>query len=167
MRPETTPGDFETVRRALTPDKIGFVCMIDPPRIGAAAFIAFLEHRYFTPVPLPRDDFELAEVFWEEMVIFILVIPGSYRAQAETIARELGLRFANGVPHVFSGAGERHFPVDVPNLFTLENIPGHFVYRNNPAERKTARDYELEAIDREVARSMEKLREYERQNQTT
>jgi len=35
------------------------------------------------------------------------------------------------------------------NSFTLENVDGHFAYRNNAALGKTAQQFEKEAVDRE------------------
>jgi hypothetical protein len=158
----TKPSSIAEIRKRVTPDKVGFVVGLQPFRTGGLAFLTFLEHRHFTPVPLPRDDFELAEIHWEETVFAVCLIPASMRPAAEQIARELGLRFADGVPHVFTAQGDQHFPIDLPNLFTVENIEGHFVYRNNPAERKTARDYELEAVNRAIAGSVEKLKQYQK-----
>jgi hypothetical protein len=160
----TTTASMDHIRARVTPDKVGFIVMLRPFRIGGLAFLTFLEHRHFTPVPLPCASFELAEIHWEEMVFALCLIPASRRPLAEAIAQELGLRFANGVPHVFTRSGEFHFPIDKPNLFTVENIPGHFVYRNNPAQNKTAEDYEMEAVNAAVEVSMRKLQEYKNTN---
>ncbi len=84
------------------------------------------------------------------MKLALVIIPRVHRPQAEWIAKQLGLRIANGVPHVGSSKGWSHFPIDVPNLFTLENVPGHFVYQNRPDLEKKAYDFEDEAIAREV-----------------
>lgn len=53
----------------------------------------------------------------------------------ERAAAANGLRIANGVPHMVSGDGKgnakvSHFPVENERIFTLENIPGHPVYKN-------------------------------------
>ena len=158
-----TPADWQFIRSRVTPDKIGFIVMMEPRRVGGLAFLTFLEHRHFTPVPLPKDDYELFQIQWEGTLLVLCLIPGSKRMEAHAIAKELGLRFADGVPHIISTGGAVHFPIDLPNVFTVENVPGHFVYKNNQAEQKTAFDYEDEAVEREVAKSMEKLRQYNAQ----
>lgn len=163
---DTTPAQFAELRQMITPDKIGFLVTMQPRRIGGYAFMSFLEHRWFTPVPAPSKDYELARIEWEGMLLFLCLIPKSKLPAAQAIARELGLRFADGVPHVISSQGVAVFPIDEPNVFTLENIPGHFVYRNNTAENKTADDYEDEAVDRVVAESVQKFRQWQERNQT-
>jgi len=134
--------------------------MLYPRRIGALSLLVFLEHRHFTPVPVPREDFQLLDIHWEGMRLALVIIPADKRSLADALIAELGLLAADGVPHVIDSAGAKHFPVDLPNLFTLENIDGHFVYRNDPTLNKTADDFEQEAVDAAIAASVEKLQQY-------
>lgn len=52
------------------------------------------------------------------------------------------MRFANGIPTIFDSEGAHHFPLDGPTVFTLENISGHQVYNNDPANQRKLREQE-------------------------
>lgn len=144
----TDPESFEELKRRIRPDQTGFIVMLSPRRLGALAFIVFLEYRHFPPTPV-NDEFQFALMNWEGMRLGLVLIPTAKRGLADAIMSELGLRAANGVPHVISSTGSVHFPIDLPNVFTIENIAGHFVYKNDPVLHKSAFDFEGEACERE------------------
>lgn len=147
----TRPADLADFAKAITPDKVGYICMLNPRRIGVLAFITFLEYRHFPPKPF-NDDFQMALVRWEMMEYAVVVIPRAKEDLARVILKELGLRIADGIPRCISSTGTCSFPIDLPNVFTIENVPGHFAYKNDPALEKTAFDCENDAIAAEYRR---------------
>lgn len=142
---------YETLREWLRGDVVGFILGGEPRRLGGRAFMTFLEYRHFPPRSPVNAEFCLVTMKWEGIIWNVVIIPKAKRGLADALMSELGLRAANGVPHVFTNQGQAHFPVDVPNLFTIENVAGHFVYRNEPASQKTAYDFEDEACDKVIA----------------
>jgi len=146
---------YDEIRRLLGPDKVGYILMLEPRRIGVLAFATFLEYRHFPPLPR-NDDFMMALLKWEEMKWAIICIPRSQEHLVPPILAELGLRIADGVPTCISSAGTTFFPIQQPNVFTIENVAGHFVYKNDPASGKSALDFEDEAVEREQTQMMER-----------
>lgn len=124
---------WEHLRSYLTPGKIGFVCQVNPPRLGVRAFIQELEYTHFPPLP-HNDEFQVWCELWEEIAWAVVVIPKEKRHLADPILAKLGLRVADGVPHVITLEETIPFPVNQPNLFTLEHVNRHFAYRNSPLE---------------------------------
>jgi hypothetical protein len=57
---------------------------------------------------------------------------------------------------ILDSEGKHSFPIQLPNIYTLENVRGHFIYKNN-ATGKTALELEAEAVEREI-RSFIELR---------
>lgn len=135
--------------RMISPEKIGFIVQLAPRRVGTLAFISFLEYRHFAPGTASATELQIALIPWEGMRWAVLVIPLVKRPLAEELLQRLGLRIADGVPTCFSASGVSRFPIDQANVYTIENIQGHFVYRNDPALGKTAEQLEDEAVERE------------------
>ena len=133
----------------VTPDKLGIVGQMNPPRIGVQAFSVFLEYRHFTPRdPVLNAKFEYALIHAPDEIIFSLIlVPMSCRPVVEAIAAELRLRLADGVPHILGGLKPWHFPVDKPNVFTLEQQGGSFIYLNSPALYRAALAVEMEKCE--------------------
>lgn len=148
------PASIADIAGFLSPDRVGYVCCLMPRQPGRWAFLHFLEYRHFQYHTPERHEHMICHMVWETMMFGIVIIPKVKEHLADGIMAELGLRAANGVPHVLVGeAGrlrEAHFPIDKPNLFNVEHIEGHFVYHNNPALNKTAFDFEDEACEREL-----------------
>ncbi len=163
-----TPGftyDLEEVRRMLNHTKVGLVVSVSSRRIGGLSFMTFLEHRVFPPGTPHNQFFTMVLIDWLHMRFMVAIIPKRRLPEADALAKTLGLRRADGVPRcihanaaadVVASTRDRKivvdsFPLDQDNVFTMENVKGHFAYRNNPAENKTAQDYEDEAVEREIA----------------
>lgn len=129
------------------------VLVMSTERIGVQSFCVYLELRRFPPGTPLNQEYQLGFVQWEDLVWTLLVIPRCKLYQADELLAQLGLRRADGVPHLMvlseGGLRQAHFPIDRPNMFTIENIPGHFAYLNDPALNKTAEEFEAEAIKRE------------------
>ena len=133
----------------VTPDKLGIVGQMSPPRIGVNAFSVFLEFRHFTPRdPALNAKYEYALVKAPDGIVFFLIlVPQSYRPVVDALLVELKLRLADGVPHILGNGKAWHFPVVKPNVFTLENLEGSFVYFNNPELFRQALAVEKDKID--------------------
>lgn len=133
--------------------------ILDMSRIGGNLFSVRLEYTYFAPRSGRNGLFNMVLMKWPRngMMWAILSFPIEYRPQAEALAKECGLRIANGVPHVFDGDGAHTFPIDGETVFTLENIHNHQVYNNNPATQQRLRDEEFAAVDAILKADREKL----------
>lgn len=114
---------------------IHYICQMDPPRPGIQIFCAILEYKYFPPQTEKNKDFIFQIIKWgvEEikMLYAIASIPVEKKAYAEAVAKVTGMRIANGVPTLLDHKGQHRFPVDVPNAFTIENEPGHPIYKSS------------------------------------
>ena len=163
--PKTTPVEIEELRAKLDHTKVGLLCLLSPRRIGVLSFIVFLEHRHFLPGTPENEHFGVVLMLWEGMRFAVVIIHKRHLPVADELARTLGLRRANGVPTLIAEKAlltalgttrpgdrrdEKRFPLDLPNVFTMENVPGHFAYANDPATAKTAYDFEDEAVARET-----------------
>ena len=120
--------------------------MCIPKRPGVEDFVKDLEYTLFPPDDPLNEKFYCNLIEWSPdgadfKVGFVLVsFPSSYREAAENMAREHGLRFANGVPLCIPGnvpviasgrkapPGFVKFPYDIPGMFTLENTEKHSVF---------------------------------------
>ncbi|MDB6020787.1 MAG: hypothetical protein JWQ04_644, partial [Pedosphaera sp.] len=126
-------ASLDELKRGITPDKIAYVVQLSPRRIGVLAFATFLEYRHFPPAPV-NDDFQIAIIDWEGMRFGLACIPRSKEPLAIGVMQELGLRAADGAPTMLSNKGVTQFPINLPNVFNIEHVPGHFVYRNDPSQ---------------------------------
>lgn len=139
-------------------NKIGLVGSIE--RVGVPSFAVFLEHRLFTPCTPLNDLLMMSLAEWEGMHWIILVFHKTHLPGVDELMKTLGLRRADGVPHMMTGKGVIPFPVNSDNVFTIENIKGHFTYHNDHALNKTAQDFEQEAMDRELAEFFQRKGRY-------
>lgn len=136
--------------------------IVDMSRIGASLFSVKMEYTYFAPRSGKNALFNMVLMKWPSgdfsMMWAILSFPIEFRPQAEMLAQECGLRFADGVPHVFDNAGAHTFPLEGPTVFTLENMHNHQVYENDPATVENLKKEEFEAMDRIFKADHAKLR---------
>jgi len=125
--------------------------ILDMQRIGGNLFCVKLEYTYFPPRSGRNKLFDMALLQWPNgdfaLKWAVLSFPLEYRPQAEALAKECGLRIADGVPHVFDAAGAHCFPLDGETVFTLENIHNHQTYANDPANYERLREEEFAATD--------------------
>lgn len=154
--------DAQQVRALAT--RPGFTHYVgETNRIGVLAFITFVEYRCFRPGTPANEELQIVIMKWPDdapMHWAVLSFPSAKRQTVDAQLSPLGLRIANGVPHLLDARGTSRFPYfDTTDCFTLENVPGHFAYRNDPVLGKTARDFEREAVMREIS-------EFEAQEQT-
>lgn len=131
------------VHRLLSSSKrVGLICQMNPRRIGVLPFVVFLEHRFFPPGTDLNEQFQLVLTKFEGMEYALIIIPRDRIQEADELAKTLGLRRADGIPHVIvieAGAMRtKKFPFDYRTAYTMENLPGHFTYENNPAQYQVA-----------------------------
>ena len=123
---------------------IGDVC-----RPGVRLFMVRLEYIYYPPLTEANKLFDVFMVEWPRDTPFgwaVLTFPIEDREKAELLAKETGLRFANGVPTLL-GDGIQVFPMQGERVWTLENTPGHPVYQKNPeAIQKMVEEHDAEII---------------------
>lgn len=167
--------DYEALKDQLDPSRVALVMMAN--RIGVQSFVTFLEYTYFRPGTPMNSHFRFAIVKWEELKWFVVIIHKKHLQKADDLAKLLGLRRADGVPtmihagknldavgvarsketarRVFGeslgaemeGMAVVRFPLDAPNVWTMENIEGHFTYENNPELEAKARAFEAQACE--------------------
>lgn len=108
---------------------VHYVGMINPPRPGVVECIELLGHTHFA-ADTPRNDlFHLRVAGWMGMTWAIVSIPIEDKALMEKAAEESGLRAVQGIPVILEGKEVYRFPAANERCFTLENMPGHPVYR--------------------------------------
>lgn len=134
--------------------------IVDMNRIGARLFNTRMEYTYFAPRSGKNYLFEMVLIKWPRPDMFMWSIcsfPIEYRPQAEALAKECGLRLANGIPTIFDQDGAHHFPLDGETVFTLENVAGHKVYNNDEATKKQLQAEEDAACDAILTADRKKL----------
>lgn len=130
---------------------IHFAGLLNPPRPGVRLFAVKMEYFHFEPGTPKNDEFIFHIVNWEEMTFGVISIPKEYMDLAKKVAQEVGLRIADGIPHMLLGGQSRPFPMDTDNVFTLENVSGHAVYSSDPQTMFNLfakENYEMEEIFR-------------------
>lgn len=115
-------------------DKFGIVGHAMRP--GFRKFMVRLEYEIFSPHGDNNDKFQFILVEFMGMRDWLLIIiPAENRADAEKIAAECGLRFADGVPTCFGGdKGKEPFPIQHKDVWSAENLSGSDVYKGKSAE---------------------------------
>lgn len=150
IRPELTDSENETLKKQ-GQDTTRLHLVVDMNRLGAKIFNVKMEYTYFAPRSGKNYLFEMVLMSWPggpmPFMWAICSFPIEYRPQAEELAKECGLRIADGIPTIFTGNGAQRFPLDGPTVFTLENITGHQAYANDPAMLEKLRNQEHDACD--------------------
>jgi hypothetical protein len=124
--------------------------IVDMQRIGAGLFNVKMEYTHFPPRSEKNTLFEMVMLRWPTQNDFLWAVssfPIEYRSKAEEIAKECGLRIADGIPTVFNFDGAHQFPLSGSTAFTLENIAGHKVYNNDLDVTKKLKKQEHDQID--------------------
>lgn len=124
-------------------DFVHYVGMLVPPRPGVMEFVSLVENKHFKP-GTPRNNLFIMRILrWSDIVWIVMSVPVKDKVITEAEADGCGLRIASGVPTIFSPDGVQIFPANNERIFTLENKPGHPVYRNDPKITKAMLDAEL------------------------
>jgi hypothetical protein len=141
-------SNFVLAKRGEETNKLHLI--VDMSRIGAGLFNVKMEYTYFAPRSGRNNLFELVLMKWPKpnaLFWSICSFPIEYRPQAELVAKECGLRLADGIPTIFDSDGAHQFPLDGPTVYTLENIFGHQAYDNDRNTYDKLKQEEHEAID--------------------
>lgn len=136
--------------------------IVDMQRIGASLFNVKMEYTHFPPRSDKNKLFDMCMLKWptkDDFLWSVASIPIEYRSIAEELAKECGLRLADGIPTIFNQDGAYQFPLTGSTVFTLENIAGHKVYNNDPNSMKILKDQEREQVDAIISADGIKLRE--------
>ena len=101
-------------------------------RPGIGDCIRTLELSHYAPGTRRNDLFFLRFIEWGHMGWFIVSIPKIESAFMVSASTAHGLRVANGIPTMLSGGHKERFPIIGKNVFTLENVRSHPVYKSKP-----------------------------------
>lgn len=117
-----------------------FGLVYDVHRIGVLKFSTRLEYEHYSPLDEELNSrFNGAVLACKdgsfEIHFFVIAIPIEDRHLAEKIAKECGLRFADGVPTILSGNKVIHFPIQHKNMCSIEYATGSDAYDPVKAEK--------------------------------
>jgi hypothetical protein len=122
-------------------------------RPGSYALISAIEWFWFSPKKNLNHLFNLTIVRWEGLDWLVTSIP-KYKLQAvKQLAKQLGMRIADGVPVMIKNGGTFIFPGGSLNgsnnkdMFTIENDHGSPIYTNSTKTHQDIRSAENEVND--------------------
>ena len=122
-----------------------YVCMISRPGIQECA--TKLEHMHYKPLTPRNDLMSLRALLWNEIPWFVISVPTEEKHLLEELVGTCGLRVANGIPMMLGAGCRERFPISGENVFTLENVAGHPVYRNDDTINHAMHVMEEEAAE--------------------
>lgn len=108
-------------------EKFSVICMMMRP--GVMLFQSILENKYF-PVGTPENDkeFEWRILEWMDLKWTIVTIPFAKKDFAYRAAEEAKMKIADGIPRMAVDGEWHSFPMDSPNVFSIENQSGSKIY---------------------------------------
>jgi hypothetical protein len=109
------------------PGRVHFVMMA--LRAGVMDCVQTLEHTHYEPRTPRNDFFVLRYLRWHDLDWLIVSIPEDEKKLMEGAAAANGLKIVSGVPTMIDSSDMSQFPVRGPNVLTVENVPGHPVYK--------------------------------------
>ena len=130
-------------------DRYNIVC--DLQRLGAMLFMTRLEYEHFPPDTEKNNIFDFIIVQWPDdfkMNWAVVSVPIEYKPYVYSIATECGLRVADGVPTILGGDNIQTFPLNGPNVFTLENISTSLIYESSVDQLAQLKLEEHEKVNR-------------------
>lgn len=107
-----------SIREEYDPNKFFVVCMATRP--GVQLYCTTLEYTYYPPRTPANDLFGLNIVQWNDLTFYVLSVPLADRNRCELVAKNLGMRLADGVPTIFDHKGKHNFPLQGSNVWSLE-----------------------------------------------
>lgn len=132
-------------RMADDPDWFHVVCMMVRP--GCYLFMRKLELEHYRPATPRNNLFYVTQIKWQEMEWTVISIPLKERHLADQVAKECGMAFEDGIPHVIGGPlGVARFPMNSERVFSLRNSANSIVY-NGMAAAEMTREIELKAVE--------------------
>lgn len=118
----------EIITYLRTKPVVGIACA--PIRAGVVSWMHFLEYNHFPPGTVLNADLQMVMIKFCEMTWSTIIFPRTHLDISDKLAAKLGLLRKDGVPHEIYMGNVTVFPLNLPNVFTLEHVPGHFVYKN-------------------------------------
>lgn len=135
----------ETLQRmADDPDWFHVVCMVSRP--GTILFIRKLELEHYRPSTPRNNLYNLVDIDWEDLKWIVISIPLNERHLADKVAKECGMAFSDGIPHMIERGKVKQFPMSSERVFSLRNSENSIVYNGIVAAEMT-RDLEMKAIE--------------------
>jgi hypothetical protein len=113
-------------------------------RPGAMRFFHELEHTFFPPRSPLNEQFAMLFVYWQDLMFMGCRVPMDMQPCTSLTAQRTEMRIADGVPTMMGGGDVFRFPVNGPNVFTLENMPGSKVYQGMAAAEEMLKDEKME-----------------------
>lgn len=112
------------------PEYIHFIGMIYPRRPGVMLCTIRMEHEHYKPGTDSNKNFHIRMINWENTEWMIVSIPKKDCGLMKKMAKECGLRIADGVPTIIGGDTKQitQFPINNKNVFTFENASDSGVY---------------------------------------
>ncbi len=100
-------------------------------RPGVVDCAQMLEFHYYPVGTFANSFLHVRSIEWEGCLWVVISIPQGDRKKMERVTQVNRLRIANGIPCIISSKGLSRLPVPTDHVFTLENISGHPVYKQN------------------------------------
>jgi len=130
------------------PNRLKVACSVSV-RPGAALFCRKVELELYPPGTEANDDVDFVELMFEGLAYAVLIVPMGDKSKIEGIAASLGMRLADGIPHVVSSQSVTRFPFRSLSTYTLEYRKSSIAYSGGQAA--------LEQMDQIYARQMLEL----------
>jgi hypothetical protein len=106
---------FENLEKVT--DRVNYVIMM--MRINAVLFVTKLEYEHFKPGTVKNKDFLLFDFMWQGLAFIVISIPIRDMEKAYIVAKETGLRIADGIPRMFGGGENTSFPLKSKNIMKI------------------------------------------------
>lgn len=156
---EETDIRADLVNKVNSPDWIIVHCMLWRP--GVNLWCTRLEYEHFTPDTPANQLFTMHVGEIEEMLIGTITFPAASLEACNAIAEQCGIRLVHGNITVFGPTGENSMPIVGNNVYSIENVSGHWVYNNDRKEYEEK--LEAEALQAEEIASRH-FAKYEAEN---
>jgi hypothetical protein len=85
--------------------------------------VVAIEHEHYPPGTPHNAQFMLTIIKWQAMEFAVASVPMKDKPIIEALCARHGMRLADGYPHLFEGGTCHRFPMNTPNVFTME--PDH------------------------------------------
>lgn len=117
-------------------------------RPGCQEFLTNVEMSHYKPRTPRNDLFSIRFFIWSDLVWFVMSVPFNERMLVESVMGSCGLRVADGVPTMIANGQITTFMITGDNVFTIENVSDHPVYRNDNTINAALRIAENDAAER-------------------
>jgi hypothetical protein len=95
-------------------------------RPGATEWSHAVEQRMYPPLDSTKNEqFSMRFMRWCELIWVIVSVPRTDETALRVMTREMEMKIADGVPHMFGSGSVQVFPITGPNVYTLEGYGGY------------------------------------------